>query len=93
MIKTKLQVGQVPLHFNKYHPLVPDGGMINCALHIYRNEGGFYGFWRGFSACVPRAIFANAFMFVAYDYAQKYFATSKWGEDREMTWLGFDIFK
>ena len=29
VIKTKLQVGQIPLTFKKYHPLVPDGGMIS----------------------------------------------------------------
>ena len=28
VIKTKLQVGQIPLQFNKYHRFVPDGGMI-----------------------------------------------------------------
>lgn len=68
VIKTKLQVGQIPLTFKKYHPMVPDGGMINCAIYIYRNEGGWLGFWRGFSACIPRAIIANSFMFVTYDY-------------------------
>lgn len=73
VIKTKLQVGQIPLTFKKYHPFVPDGGMINCAIYIYRNEGGLLGFWRGFSACIPRAIIANSFMFVTYDYCQKHF--------------------
>jgi len=53
--------------------MVPDGGMIQCGLYIYRNEGGLLGFWKGFSACIPRAILANSVMFVTYDYAQKHF--------------------
>jgi hypothetical protein len=47
--------------------------MINCAKYIYKNEGGYSGFWRGFSACSVRAILANACMFVAYEFAQRHF--------------------
>lgn len=43
--------------------------MIECAKSIYINEG-HAGFWKGFSACTTRAIIANAFMFIAYDFAQ-----------------------
>ena len=43
--------------------------MIECAKFIYNNENGIKGFWRGFSACSARAVFANSFMFVAYEYA------------------------
>jgi len=49
---------------------LPDGGMINCAKEINATHG-FKGFWIGFSACSTRAITANAFMFLAYEYAQK----------------------
>ena len=55
----------------KYHRFVPDGGMIECGKHIYKHEGGIPGFWKGFSACTARAIIANSFMFVAYEFAQK----------------------
>lgn len=43
--------------------------MIECAKHIYSNEGGYKGFWKGFSACTARAIVANSFMFMAYEFA------------------------
>lgn len=59
--------------------------MINCSLYIYRNEGGLLGFWKGFSACIPRAILANSVMFMTYDYAQKHLSNMEWGEDREIT--------
>ena len=72
VIKTKLQVSRDNT-FPKYHKYVPDGGIINCAKYIYANEGGMYGFWRGFSACSARAVLANACMFVAYEFAQKHF--------------------
>lgn len=54
--------------FDKYHRFVPDGGMINCGKSIYQEEG-LKGFWRGFSACTARAVIANSFMFVAYEFA------------------------
>ena len=49
--------------------IVPDGGFIQCAQHIYKLEG-HQGFWRGFVACSIRAVVANAFMFASYEFAQ-----------------------
>lgn len=78
IIKTKLQTqhtgGKVSkILYPKYevsHGItVPDGGMINCAKEINAKHGS-RGFWIGFSACSARAIFSNAFMFLAYEYAQ-----------------------
>eukprot|EP00347_Sterkiella_histriomuscorum_P006192 403353709 len=70
IIKTRLQVARSQ-EFANYNRYIRDGGMIECAKYIYKNEHGFMGFWRGFSACSARAVFANSFMFVAYEYAQK----------------------
>ncbi len=53
-----------------------------CARHVYQHEGGIPGFWRGFSACSARAVIANAFMFLAYEFAQKNFA-SKYSDHEE----------
>lgn len=50
--------------------VIPDGGCIECAKAIYAKEG-WMGFWRGFSACTSRAIIANSFMFMAYDFAKQ----------------------
>lgn len=72
MIKTKLQVSK-NVEYQKYKMgslSIPDGGVINCAKSIYKAEGNL-GFWRGFSACSSRAIIANSFMFMSYEFAQK----------------------
>jgi len=45
--------------------------MIECAKDIYKHEGGYRGFWKGFTACGTRAILANGFLFVAYEYTQR----------------------
>lgn len=68
IIKTKIQVqkpGQV-----KYppHPLFPDEGITSCIQEIWAKDGWF-GFWRGFTPCAIRAFWANAFMFMAYEFA------------------------
>lgn len=56
--------------YKNLHKFFPDGGMINCGKVIYKEEG-FMGFWRGFSACTARAVIANSFMFMTYEFAQK----------------------
>lgn len=70
LMKTKIQCDVGP-NGGKYphHKYIRDGGIINCAKDIYRHEG-YYGFWKGFSACTVRAILANACMFFAYEEAQ-----------------------
>ena len=67
IIKTKLQVSK-DTKFAKYKGIIPDGGVINCAIAIHK-EDGFHGFWRGFLACTIRAVIANSFMFSAYELA------------------------
>lgn len=75
------------MQYTKYHILVPDGGFINCGKHIYQHEGGVQGFWRGFSACSARAVIANAFMFLAYEFAQRHFAASSFSDHEEFVHL------
>ena len=60
------------IEFANYSERLRDGGVINCGKHIYQTEG-IHGFWKGFSACSARAVVANSFMFMAYEYAQKHF--------------------
>lgn len=45
---------------------------MSCAKEIWRQEG-MHGFWRGFSACAIRAIFANAVGFYVYETAKDIF--------------------
>lgn len=69
VIKTKLQVAK-EIQFANLSPLLRDGGFYRCGSYIYHKEG-FWGFWRGFSACSARAVIANSFMFMAYEFAQR----------------------
>ncbi|EGR27872.1 mitochondrial carrier protein, putative [Ichthyophthirius multifiliis] len=48
-----------------------DGGFSRVGKQIWQNEG-FFGFWRGFSACLTRAFYANAIGFLAYENAKSY---------------------
>lgn len=69
IIKTKLQVARKgQAQFGKFGGVLPDGGLLECARSIHREEG-LAGFWRGFIACTIRAVIANSFMFAAYELA------------------------
>ena len=67
VIKTRLQVARSS-EYGKFKGFIPDGGVINCARAIYREEG-HKGFWRGFVPCTIRAVIANSFMFASYELA------------------------
>ena len=71
IIKTRLQIARVN-QYGKHWSSKLDGGFSECAADIYRKDG-MRGFWRGFSACSARAIFANQFLFATYEYAQSFF--------------------
>ncbi len=58
--------------YKNFSRIIKDGGFINCGKDIYKKDG-FIGFWRGFSACSTRAIYANAIGFMAYEKAREYF--------------------
>ena len=75
VIKTRLQVArssEFGKHQTRFGLILPDGGVIACGKAIHQHEG-WQGFWRGFSACTARAIFANSFMFMSYEYARKWY--------------------
>jgi len=65
VIKTLLQTDKL----NKYKTKFYDGGFINCSIDIYRNHG-WMGFWRGYLPCTIRGLYANAFLFAAYEQAK-----------------------
>ena len=56
VIKSSLQSDQLDRSQRKYH------GIMDCARKLYRDEGGWRRFYRGFSPCMLRAIPANAVM-------------------------------
>lgn len=50
----------------RFKPHFYDGGFIECLIHRVKNEG-IFSLWRGFSACILRAFYANAIGFYAYE--------------------------
>lgn len=48
-----------------------DGGFIECLKWRIKNEG-IKSLWRGFSACMLRAFYANAISFYAYEISKVY---------------------
>ena len=79
VIKTILQTDKT----NKYKPIkfLYDGGFINCFLDIKRNNG-WLGFWRGYLPCTIRALYANAFLFGAYEKCKSIFEKYKIPKDK-----------
>lgn len=45
---------------------INDRGMVDCFLSI-KNTEGYLGFWKGFSACIIRAFYANSIGFLIYE--------------------------
>ncbi|KRX02797.1 Mitochondrial carrier domain [Pseudocohnilembus persalinus] len=74
IIKTKLQVdlqGQFKKRF-VFNNFLHDGGIIDCYQSIVQKEGHM-GLWRGFSACLIRAFYANSVGFLIYEACRKQF--------------------
>ena len=67
VVKTILQTDRT----NKFKPVkfLFDGGFVNCCKDIY-NTSGLKGFWRGYLPCTIRGLYANAFLFGAYEQAK-----------------------
>lgn len=67
VVKTILQTDRT----NKYKPVkyLYDGGFFNCTKDIWR-QYGLMGFWRGYLPCTIRGLYANAFLFGAYEQAK-----------------------
>ena len=70
IIKTKIQV--LPAGTYQKHPILPDGGFIDCAKQIYEKKG-IKGFWFGIQPCLVRAVIANSFGIAAYERAKHFF--------------------
>ena len=64
LIKTHLQVASEPVKGW-------DGGFYRACKVVYRTHG-WLGFWRGFTPCVLRAMLANGWGFLAYEYSKKW---------------------
>ena len=58
LIKTRLQINRGPL---------AGRGLLDVAVHIIRNEGGWRGLYRGLAPCLLRAGPANAVCFGAFE--------------------------
>lgn len=80
VVKTRLQCDLSTGSNQKYPAIYKDGGFTNCTMEIYRQEG-LRGFWRGFSACAMRAVFANAVGFYAYESAKDIFFYNDEGDE------------
>ena len=65
VIKSSLQSDELQRSQRKYH------GILDCARKLYRDEGGWKRFYRGFSPCMLRAIPANAVMLVVLENARQ----------------------
>jgi len=61
VIKSSLQSDELERSRRKYH------GIVDCARKLYRDEGGWRRFYRGFSPCMLRAIPANATMLIVLE--------------------------
>jgi solute carrier family 25 carnitine/acylcarnitine transporter 20/29 len=67
VIKTILQTDKK----NKFKSKFFDGGFLNCAKDLYNREG-FFGFWKGYTPCMARALIANGILFVTYENSKNY---------------------
>jgi solute carrier family 25 carnitine/acylcarnitine transporter 20/29 len=67
VVKTILQTDKT----NRYKPVkfLFDGGFFDCCKDIKRTYG-WIGFWRGYLPCTIRGLYANAFLFGAYEQAK-----------------------
>lgn len=54
--------------------LLFDGGVVQCARHIYQTNG-WRGFWIGILPCMIGVIPGNAALFFAYDTTMQYLHT------------------
>ncbi|CDW91307.1 UNKNOWN [Stylonychia lemnae] len=61
------------VQFKNFNKFIPDGGIVKCAQHIYRNEGGMRAFWRGFSACSVRSSLNGSISYLVYEFFQSQF--------------------
>ena len=68
VIKTHLQVASEPVKGW-------DGGFYRACKAVYRTQG-WRGFWRGFTPCALRAMLANGWGFLAYEYSKKWLGGS-----------------
>ena len=59
---------------SKFKPIYRDGGITNCCKYIYK-QNGLIGFWRGYGICTVRAIYANSFLYCAFEHSRELIRT------------------
>ncbi len=47
-------------------------GYVDCARHLYKNEGGWRRFYRGFVPCLMRSVPANAVMLYVLELCRRW---------------------
>ena len=60
----------------KKHPLLLDGGFVDCAKKLVKNEG-WRTLFRGYTACLIRAFPANAASFLGYEMVKSIWQVKK----------------
>lgn len=66
VIKSSLQSDELEHSQRKFR------GIVDCAVKLYCNEGGWRRFWRGFTPCLLRAIPANATMLIVLEKSRQF---------------------
>jgi len=66
VIKSSLQSDELEHSQRKYH------NIIDCARKLYRDEGGWRRFFRGFTPCLLRSIPANATMLLVLEKCRQF---------------------
>ena len=66
VIKSSLQSDELQHSQRKYR------GIVDCALKLYRDEGGWRRFFRGFSPCLLRSVPANATMLLVLEKSRQF---------------------
>ncbi len=62
VIKSSFQTDNIDKSKRRYK------GIVSCALDLYKNEGGWKRFYRGFAPCMMRSIPANSLMLFTVNY-------------------------
>ena len=71
IVKTKLQCDDGITRLYPQHKYLRDGGIVSCAKNVW-NQGGFRGFFKGFSACSIKAVVAEGVTFFVYENTRKH---------------------
>ena len=70
IIKTRLQTDSGEVRKYQNHKWIKDGGIINCVKDVLKTQG-IRGFTKGYSACIIKAMIAEASTFYVYENTKK----------------------